>query len=118
MAIDLKLDENWDLAFEDGDLVLVKDRLEVLQSTKLRLLFIQTEWAYNFSLGVPWANGMFDIRMPRVKKEAYLKDTIIQTVNVRALTDFDFNFDREENGAFVAFKAETTYGPIDGEIST
>lgn len=118
MAIDLKLDENWDLAFEDGDLVLVNERLEVLQSTKMRLLFIQLEWAFNFALGVPWTNGMFDIRTPRVKKEAYLKDTIIQTVGVRVLIDFDFNFDRAENGAFVAFRAETIYGPIDGEVTT
>lgn len=118
MAIDLKLDENYDLAYEDGDLVLVRDRLEVLQSVKFRLLIIQLEWAFNFALGVPWGNGMFDIRVSRVKKEAYLKDTIIQTVGVRALNAFEFNIDRAENGAFVAYEAETVYGSIEGEITT
>lgn len=117
MAIDLKLDENHDLALEDGDLVLIRDRLEVLQAVKIRLLFIRYEWAYDFTIGVPWANGMFDVRVPRVKKEAWLKEAIIQTPGVRVLTDFQFDIDRENNGAFVAFRAETIYGPIEGEMA-
>jgi hypothetical protein len=117
MAIDLKLNDNWDLDLVDGDLVLIEDRAEVIQSVKIRLLFMQLEWAFDFTLGVPWGNGMFDIRVPRIKKEAYLKDAITQTLGVRALTSFEFNIDREENGAFVAFTAETTYGPVRGEVT-
>lgn len=117
MAIDLKLDANHDLAFENGDLVLIDGRLEVLQSVKIRLLFIMLEWAYDFSRGMPWTNGLFDIRMPQVKKESYAKNTIIQTEGVRVLTEFEFNIDRENNGAFIAYKAETIYGPIEAELS-
>jgi hypothetical protein len=117
MAIDLKLNDDWDLDLVDGDLVLIQDRPEVLQSVKIRLLFIKFEWAYDFTLGIPWGHGMFDVRVPRVKKEHYLKEGIIETLGVRALTAFEFNIDREENGAFVAFTAETIYGPIEGEVT-
>jgi len=117
MSVDLKLNSAHDLDFVDGDLVLIDGRLEVLQSVKMRLLFILREWAYNFTLGVPWTNGMFDVRFPRVKKESALKDTILQTVGVYALTEFNFNIDREEHTAYVSYTAETAYGPIEGEVT-
>lgn len=117
MAIDLQLDESHDLDLVGGDLVLIRDRLEVLQSVKIRLLFVQFEWAYDAFIGIPWTNGMFDVRTPNVKKEAYVKDAIIQTPGVRALLAFEFNIDRENNGAFIAYQAETVYGPIEQEIT-
>jgi hypothetical protein len=117
MATDLELNDAWDLDLVDGDLVLIRDRAEVLQSVKIRLLFIATEWAFDFTIGVPWANGMFDIRWPKIKKESYLKKAITETLGVRALINFEFNIDREEHGAFVAFTAETIYGPVTAEVS-
>jgi len=117
MAIDFELAENHDLSLVEGDLVLTRDRPEVLQSVKIRLLFIRFEWAYDAFIGIPWATDMFDIRVPIVKKEAYVKDGITQTVGVRALLEFEFNIDRENHGAFIAYTAETVYGPIEQEVT-
>ena len=109
---DDKLDSNHDLVLENGDLQPIDDRLEVLQSVKIRLLFIRFEWTFNWLLGVPWMDGMFDIRVPRIQKAEYVKNTIIQTPGVRALTAFEFNLDEQAHGALVGFEAETIYGPI------
>jgi hypothetical protein len=120
MSIDAKLasePEIYDIVIEDGDLVLVDGRQEVLQAVTIRLLFILTEWDYNFTLGVPWLTEMFDIRYPLVRKEAHLKETILQTPNVLRITAFLFTVDPIAKGAYVAFTAETSFGPINGEVT-
>jgi hypothetical protein len=114
--IDLAIDECHDLAMPSNDLALVYDRLEVLQSVHVRIKFIKFEWAFDFTLGVPWLDGMFDVQVSQIQKEKVLRDTIIQTLGVSTVNEFLFNTDRVKRGALVTFRGETIYGPIEGEI--
>lgn len=114
---DWRLNECNDIYFADGDMDFVEDREEVLQAVAVRLRLVQGEWAYDFTLGVPWMTGMFDIRVPLILKENYLRKTIRETPGVLALLELNFNQDRENRGALVTFKAQTIYGPVEGTIS-
>ncbi len=115
--IDIELTSAHDYKIENGDKVLIEGRLEVLQSTKIRLLWIFGEWVFNFLLGIPWMTDMFDVRLPRIQKENHIRKTITGTIGVRTLTNFTFNIDEINHGAFVGYEAETVFGPIEGNIS-
>lgn len=115
MAIDIELTSAHDMKVTD-DFHLIEDRLEVLQSNKIRLLFILAEWVFNFTLGIPWLTDMFDVRIPQIQKRSNLVKTIQGTPGTRALTAFEFNVDNINRGAFVSFEAETIYGPITQEL--
>lgn len=114
--IDLKLDENHDLEITD-DLQLIEGRLEVLQSTKITILFIQLEWVFNYTLGIPWLTDMFDIEFPQIQKRKFLVVNITQVLGVRQLTAFEYNVDNINKGGLVSFEAETTFGPIKQTVS-
>lgn len=115
MAIDIELTSAHDMKVTD-DFHLIEDRLEVLQSNKIRLLFIQTEWVFDFTLGIPWLTDMFDVQTPQNLKRKFLVGTIQNTQGTRALKAFEFNVDNINRGAYVSFEAETIYGPITQEL--
>ena len=110
--IDLKLNENHDLEITD-DLQLIEGREEVLQSTKITLLFIQLEWVFDFTLGIPWLTDMFDIQVPNIQKRKYIVVDLNNVIGLRTLKAFEFNVDDVNKGALVSFSAETNFGPID-----
>lgn len=117
MAIDLKLNDTHDLAIEDGDLVLLQDEYEVIQSAKIRLLFIKGEWWLDLLMGVPWFDEMFRIVYSLRQKQDVLKNTILETEGVRRITKFDFGVDLINQGSLVEFAVETDFGPVTGEIT-
>jgi len=112
MAIDLKLNENYDLAIEDGDLALVRDGDEVAQSAGIRLLFIQAEWFFNYLLGIPWLDNMFTMATSYEQKQKILKDTIRDTQGINRVLAFSFGVDPIEHKAHVEFAADTIFGIV------
>ena len=117
MSTDLRLtDEPYDLAIVDGDLQLVDGREEVIQAVTIAVLAIQGEWEYDFTNGIPWLVDMFDINYPQVRKEAHLKDAILKVENVLSVDRLIYTVDPVNKGAYVAFEARTTFGPITVEI--
>jgi len=118
MAIDLKLNDNYDLAIEDGDLVLVCDGAEVAQSAGIRLLFIQGEWFFDYTKGIPWLDGMFTMATSYEQKQKILKDTIRGTQHVNRILAFTFGIDPVALGATVEFAADTTFGPVTLKVGT
>lgn len=54
---DLKLDDNNDLVFEDGDLVFTRGIDAVVQSCRIALQMFQEEWFLDLDAGLPyWQN--------------------------------------------------------------
>lgn len=118
---DIKLNEFHDMEVDD-DFHLIEGRLEVLQSTKITLLFIQLEWVFDFTLGIPWFTeenaDMFDIEIPNIQKRKYLIRDLQNVIGLRSLIAFEYNVDDVNKGALVLFSAETNFGPItDVEVS-
>jgi len=117
MAIDKLLDENNDLAFNGEDFILVSESAEVVQSCSIRLRFVQTEWVFDFTLGIPWLDEMFATEISYSRKRQWLVDTIQKTIGVNRLKEFKFDVDPVNRGALVEFEAETIYGVVNGSVS-
>jgi hypothetical protein len=117
MATDIALDANHDIVIEPDDINLIQDEFEVLQSVKIRLLFIQTEWIFDYTRGVPWFDEMFDVATSKAQKEKNIKVAILNTQNVRQITEFNFGVDPVNKGALVEYSANTTYGPIEQRLA-
>jgi hypothetical protein len=113
---DILLNENHDMEITD-DFHIIEGRLEVLQSTKIVLLFIQGEWVFNFVLGVPWLTDMFDIEVANIQKRKNIVVELNNVIGLRTLKAFEFNIDDINKGALVSFSAETNFGPISNEVS-
>lgn len=110
--IDLKLDDTYDLAIENGDLVLVTDGPEVAQHGTIILLHIQGEWFFNYTLGLPWFEKLFSTSTSYEQKATILKDAIRNTDGVNRLLGFEYGVDPVEHRAEVTFTCETDYGLI------
>ena len=115
--IDKALDENNDLAFDGSDFLLVKDAAEVIQSCSIRLRFVQTEWVFDFTMGIPWLDEMFATEISYERKRQWLVETIQKTIGVNRLIEFKFDIDPVNRGALVEFQAETIYGIANGSIT-
>jgi len=118
MAIDLKLDETYNLAMSNGDLVLVDDGDEVAQSAGIRLLFIQAEWFFDYTQGIPWLDNMFSMATSYEQKQKILKDTILGTQGINRILSFVFGVDPVLHEAQVEFNADTVYGPVSLKVGT
>ena len=70
MSIDIKLDGNQDIVLTNGDITLVQDGLEVIQSFKIRMLHILAEWIFDETIGVDWFDEMFNPSTTKAQKEA------------------------------------------------
>lgn len=114
---DLKLN-GLDLAIENGDLVIIEGAEEVAQNVGIRLRWVLAEWDFDYSLGVPWKDGMFDVSYPEILKRANILDTIRKTPGVQAVLNLQFFIDSEQRGCLVAYRARTVYGEyVEGEVS-
>lgn len=118
MATDIKLDNAYDIAIENGDLVLVDGANEVAQSAGIRLLFIQGEWFFDYTKGVPWLDGMFSMATSYEQKAKILKDVIRNTPGVNRILTFTFGVDPVEHLAQVEFSADTIYGTVNLKVGT
>jgi hypothetical protein len=112
---DLKLNTSHDLDL-NSDLIFIDERFETVQSVAIRILLIRGECVWDYLAGVPWLNGMFDVRVPNIQKEFYLREVILGTDGVRSIIEFTFYQDTKRV-ANVFYHADTIYGPIEGEVS-
>jgi len=115
-VIDLKLDIDYNLSMKNGDLELIIDGPEVAQNAGIRLLFIEGENFFNFLIGVPWYDAMFDMTTSYEQKAKILKDTIRKTPGVNQILRFEFGLNPDDHLATVEFTADTVYGEITAGI--
>jgi len=118
MATDLKLDDSYDLEFEDGDLALITEGEEVAQSAAIRLLFLQGEWFFDYTKGVPWFESLFTMATSYEQKQKILRDTINGTQGINRILTFGFGLDPVNNLAEINFEADTAYGPVSLKVGS
>lgn len=117
MATDIKLTAGHDLSITSGDIDLATEGTEVAQSVKIRLLFVESEWLLDYTLGVPWIDVIFSLQYDDTYKGLILRGTILDTDGIRYLKDFEFVVDPNNRGANVSFVAETDYADIVVEVN-
>ena len=118
MAIDLKLDDTYDLSFVDGDLELVTDGEEVAQSAGIRLLFIQAEWFFDYTQGLPWFDDLLTVSTSYEQKAQTIKRAILGTQGLNRLLTFTFGVDPVAKSAQVEFDADTVFGPVSLKVGS
>jgi len=114
--IDLALDTNHDLDLISGDLTLVTDGLEVVQSTKIRILTVKYEYFLNYEMGIPWFDAMFKTVYNHIQKGDIIKKIILDTEGVRKINSFSFGMDLINKGVLLQTLIETIYGVENSEI--
>jgi len=110
--IDLKLGADYDLELAGGDLALVSDGAEVAQAGGIALLTIEGEWYYDYTIGIPWLDGMFTVSTSYEEKAKILWDTIARINGVDTIAAFEFGVDPVAHKAVVTFEAVTTWGAV------
>ena len=119
MSSDLKLGTaTHDLEIVNGDLQLVTESEEVAQSVKIRLLFWKGEWILDYSKGVEYINGIYDLGKSQEYKDQQFKKAILGTKHMKQIIDYVFGVDSANQTASVEFEATTEYGDVVVEIIT
>lgn len=113
------LDSNNDLLVRNGELALVKDGAETVQSVRSRLLFYLNEWFLDEFAGVPYFQEVFTKPANLANIESILKAKIVATDGVERLTKFAMDYEGNSTRRLtVAFSAITTYGEINNSEVT
>ena len=111
--MDLKIGTDGDLAFENGDLVLVTGVDAIAQLVGQRLKFFQGEWFLDTLKGIPFFDDIF-VKTPNpTLVDAIFKKVILDTPGMLRLDQFALTLDRARRTLSLTFKGISTSGPVD-----
>jgi len=111
---DILLDGSGDLLFENGDLVLVEDELELKQAIYICLATNKGEWFLDLEAGLSFKSltgKPTDEQIRAAVIEALSQEprvTLIQAVQVEQ--------DRKNRRLSISFKVQTTEGVVEDEV--
>jgi hypothetical protein len=91
--VDLKLTADNDLAFENGDLVLVDGPDATAQLIKARLLTMKGELAWDIDVGFPYDAIIGEPDVDLLRVQAWVRYVILTTPGVQSCNDLTFTFD-------------------------
>ena len=111
--MDIKLDSDWELTIEDGDLALITGRDAIGQHLKQRYQFILGEWFLNLFKGIPFFSQIYTKIQDPVIIDSIYKRITLDTPRIEKLNDFSIEFDSETRKLLVSGKADTPTGEID-----
>lgn len=101
-----------DIYFVEGQIAFVTGIQYTAQRIKTRLQLFLGEWVFDTSQGVPWFEAVFISNPDIVTIQAIIKNTILQTPTVLALTSYSDNFSHVNRSYSVQFTATTTNGDL------
>lgn len=109
--------EYGDLLFKDGDLVLTSDSNPqgtnfVLQNVCQRLRFFLGNWFMNTGAGVPWFQQILVKNADQGKIDAILRNCILGTPGVAAMTSYSSQADRLQRRFTVRFAIRDATGNV------
>lgn len=111
-----KLDENGDYTLGTGADFFVNNRQAVAQAVLTRLRLFQGEWFLDLSAGMPWATGVLG-KYTQPTYDALIKDQILGTQGVLAITKYSSSLDPAERALTVSVDYDTIYGPVSTETT-
>ena len=103
-------DENWDMTFGHALGNYYRDSNEAIgQSVKSRLLLILGEWFLDINEGVPWRSILGRKPIDTVAIETAMRNRILGTEGVVAITAFSLSFDPITRKATISVTVQTIY---------
>ena len=114
---DLKLDTDWDLAYENGDLVIIEDNDVVEQSMKVALLTHVGEWAYDTDAGTAWIGQIMGANYRPEAVEAEIRRVILGVTGVKEVTEVVLDLNTTTRELTVTVYATTIYGDAEASLT-
>lgn len=122
MSFDIKLDDNGDIAIEDGDIVLIDGIERVKQTVVLSLGIIRGEYPYDTDFGIPVisidAQGrplstyLFDDRMTSAQRHAFISQYLLSLDDITSIEMLSVDVDQKQRKLYVYADLVTNVGPL------
>lgn len=108
--IDLKLDDNGDLAIESGDLVLVSGIDQIKQNLKIRLRTFYGEWLFDTTRGIKFFEEIF-VKQPNLSiVDSLIKQQVIETTDVTEIIEYSSEVNIVIRHLTVSLTVRTAFG--------
>jgi hypothetical protein len=104
-----KLDAASDYTLGSGQDFLVNSPEAVAQAVRTRLALNLGEWFADTSDGMPWSTEVLG-KYTTLTRDAVIKDRILGTTGVTAITDYSSAFDGNSRRLSVSATISTAYG--------
>lgn len=121
--IDLKIDEDGDLAVESGDLVLTSGLPGTVQACMIAMKLIRGEVFFDLDAGIPYllrpgvpiTDVILGQKFNEAKARAAFVAALLDVDNVTRVLELTFAFDGDTRALSVRFKVRTAFGDTDLE---
>ena len=112
---DIKLNSNWDIDIDNGDLSLTEGREGVQQHWAQRLKTFFGEWFLNTKIGVPYFQHILKKNYNPVIVDSVLKKETIETPGIIRITKFELDIETTTRELTLIARASSEDGVIDFE---
>lgn len=107
---DFLLNEDGDLAFIGGDLVLVRGAAAIRQEARIRLQTWLGEWFLDISRGIDFRGRIFAKPADPVGAQAAFRAELRKVTGVTSVRDVSLNYDANERLLSLSFEVTTASG--------
>jgi hypothetical protein len=108
--MDLKLDNDGDLAIEGGGPVYVEDVEAIAQHLRIRLKMFLGEWKLNPLEGIPYYQRVLEKNPDSAVISVLFRKVILGTPGIKSLDDMELELDRSARTLTLSFAATATTG--------
>jgi len=109
---DIQLNSDYDLLFENDNLVLIEGKDAIAQDVLIRLQFFQGEWVLDARLGVPYFQKILGAKPNLSVVRSILRKVILGTPGIDSINDLSVTFNSVLRLLEISFTAETKDGII------
>lgn len=109
-AMDLALDQDGDLAFSGGDLVLITGAEEVAQRIRIRLRLFRGEWFLDEGAGVPYFERILGAKLGRQGLVSIVREELRRVQGVASIESLSAEI--EGRRARITFRVTTNAGEV------
>lgn len=110
--MDLKLDDDGDLALENDDLVLLDGVDAIVQDVAVRLRTFKGEWFLDQRIGIPYLQQILGQKPRLMAIKAIYRAAILTTPGVTGVDDLQVTYDGKTRSISVSFTGQSTEGPF------
>ena len=107
---DFKLDNNYDLAIENDDLVLVDGVDAIAQDCEVRLLTFLGEWFLDQRIGIPYYQQILGQKPRLVLIKGIIRKGILTTPGILGVKDLQADYINSTRVLSLSFTADTVEG--------
>lgn len=123
MSYDIKLDDNGDLAIENGDIVFFSGPSRVAQSIRLALGIVKGEYVFDTDYGIPLINidaqgralstYLTDESLSDSQRHAFVLSYLNKIDGVDSVDSLYLDIDKKTRVLYIFATISTAEGPVD-----